>query len=192
MGREAVVDASCGGRSGRVRALLEAEGIILRRPLGLRIARESIRALTIEGGDLVGQADQGPFRLGLGAGEALKWKRALERPPPTLAEKMGLAPGMKVWTFGRLDGLELEGALAGTATVEPSEAAQGVARVDGPEAMAAVAALAPSPVWIVHAKGRATAFGDNAVRAVLRAEGWIDVKACAVSPTLSATRYRRR
>jgi hypothetical protein len=192
MGREAVVEASCAGRSGRVKAVLEAEGIILRRPLGLTLARGSIRALTIEGGDLVGQADQGPFRLGLGAGEALKWKRALERPPPTLAEKMGLSPGMKVWTFGLPDGPELEAALAGLAKVEPSEAVQGLARVDGPEAMAAVAALAPSPVWIVHGKGKATAFGDNAVRTVMRAEGWIDVKACAVSPILSATRYRRR
>ncbi len=58
--------------------------------------------------------------------------------------------------------------------------------------MEAVAALAPSPVWIVHGKGKAAVFGDNAVRAAMRAEGWIDIKACAVSETLSATRYKRR
>lgn len=192
MGREAFVEASYAGRSGKARALLEAEGIILRRPLGLTIARGSIRALTVEGGDLVGQAEQGPFRLSLGAGEALKWKGLLERPLPTLAEKLGLASGLAVWTFGTLDGPELEGALAGIASVGPSGAAQGIARVDGPEAMEAVAALAPSPVWIVHGKGRAATFGDTAVRAAMRAEGWIDVKSCAVSEALSATRYRRR
>ncbi len=192
MGREAFVEAAYAGRSGKAKALLEAEGIILRRPLGLTIARGSIRALTVDGGDLVGQADQGPFRLGLGAGEALKWKAMLEKPLPTLAEKMGLSPGMAVWTFGTLDGTELESALTGVASVGPSEAAQGLARVDGPDAMEAVAALAPSPVWIVHGKGKAAAFGDNAVRAAMRAEGWIDVKSCAVSETLSATRYRRR
>lgn len=192
MGREAFVEATYAGRSGRVKALLEAEGIILRRPLGLTIARGSIRGLTVDGGELVGHAEQGPFRLGLGAGEALKWKGMLEKPLPTLAEKMGLSPGMAVWTFGTLDGPELEGALTGIARVEASDAAQGVARVEGPEAMEAVAALAPSPVWIVHGKGRAVAFGDNAVRAAMRADGWIDVKSCAVSGTLSATGYRRR
>ena len=192
MGREAFVDAAYAGRSGKVRALLEAEGIILRRPLGLTIARGSIRALTVDGGDLVGQADQGPFRLALGAGEALKWKAMLEKPLPTLAEKMGLSPGMAVWTFGTLDGPELEEALAGVQSAEPEAAAQGVARVEGPEAMEAVAALAPSPVWIIHGKGKSAVFGDNAVRAAMRAEGWIDVKVSAVSETLSATRYRRR
>jgi hypothetical protein len=192
MGREAFVDAAYAGRSGKVRALLEAEGIILRRPLGLTIARGSIRALTVDGGDLVGQADQGPFRLALGAGEALKWKAMLEKPLPTLAEKMGLSPGMAVWTFGALDGRQLEEALAGVESVEPEAAAQGVARVEGPEAIEAVAALAPSPVWIIHGKGKSAVFGDNAVRAAMRAEGWIDVKVSAVSETLSATRYRRR
>ena len=59
MGREAVVEASCAGRSGRVKAVLEAEGIILRRPLGLTLARGSIRALTIEGGDLSGRPTRG-------------------------------------------------------------------------------------------------------------------------------------
>ena len=84
---------------------------------GLTIARGSIRALAVDGGDLVGQAEQGPFRLGLGAGEALKWKAALEKPLPTLAKKMELSPGMAVWTFGTLDGPELESVLAGSASV---------------------------------------------------------------------------
>ena len=192
MGREAFVEAAYAGRSGKAKALLEAEGILLRRPLGLTIARGSIRALTVDGGDLVGQADQGPFRLGLGAGEALKWKAMLEKPLPTLAEKLGLSPGMAVWTFGVLDGAELGEALAGVERVAPDLAAQGIARVEEPEAMEAVAALAPSPVWIIHGKGKATAFGDTAVRTAMRAEGWIDVKSCAVSESLSATRYRRR
>ena len=192
MGREAFAEASYAGRSGKAKALLEAEGIILRRPVGLTIARASIRALVVDGGDLVGQAEQGPFRLSLGAGEALKWKANLEKPLPTLAEKMGLEPGQAVWTFGVLDGPELEGALAGVSSAEPDAAAQGVARVEGPEAMEAVAAIAPSPVWIIHGKGKAALFGDNAVRSAMRAQGWIDIKACAVSETLSATRYRRR
>lgn len=192
MGKEAFAEASYAGRSGKAKALLEAEGIILRRPLGLTIARASIRALTVDGADLCGQAEQGPFRLTLGAGEALKWKANLEKPLPTLAEKMGLAPGMAVWTFGALDGPELEAALAGIASAEPDTAAQGVARVDGPEAMEAVAAVAPSPVWIVNGKGKTGTFGDNAVRSAMRAEGWIDIKVSAVSETLSATRYRRR
>ncbi len=192
MGREAFVEVSYAGRSGKAKALLEAEGIIVRRPVGMRIARGSIRALAVEGGDLIGQAEQGPFRLSLGAGEALKWKANLEKPLPTLAEKMGVKPGLAVWTFGVLDGPELTRALAGTVDAQPDAAGLGVARVSGPEAVEAVQALAPSPVWIVQDKGKGAAFGDNAVRAAMRAGGWIDTKACAVSETLSATRYSRR
>ena len=160
--------------------------------MALTITRGSIRALSVEGGDLTGQADQGPFRLSLGAGEALKWKAMLERPLPTLAAKLGLSPGLPVWTFGPLDGPDLVEALTGVVEVAPEKAMLGLARVTGPEAMEAVCVLAPSPVWIIHDKGKAAVFGDAAVRTTMRAAGWIDAKACAVSATLSATRYHRR
>ena len=192
MGREAFAEVSYAGRSGKAKVLLEAEGIIARRPVGMTIARASIRALAVEGGDLTGQADQGPFRLSLGAGEALKWKANLDRPLPTLAGKMGLRPGLAVWTLGPFEGSELVEALTGVVPVTPEQAVLGVARVTGPEAAEAVAACAPSPVWIVHDKGRAAVFGETAVRTAMRAAGWIDSKACAVSATLSATRYGRR
>ncbi|ADL00141.1 hypothetical protein [Brevundimonas subvibrioides] len=192
MGREAFAEVSYAGRSGKAKVLLEAEGIIARRPVGMTIARASIRALAVEGGDLTGQADQGPFRLSLGAGEALKWKANLDRPLPTLAAKMGLRPGLAVWTLGPFEGSELVEALTGVVPVTPEQAVLGVARVTGPEAAEAVAACAPSPVWIVHDKGRAAVFGEAAVRTAMRAAGWIDSKACAVSATLSATRYGRR
>jgi hypothetical protein len=50
-----------------------------------------------------------------------------------------------------------------------------------------------APFWIVHGKGKAAAFGDNApVRALMRGRGFIDTKVSAVSDALSATRYVRR
>lgn len=192
MGREAFVEASYAGRSGKAKALLEAEGIILRRPLGLTIARGSIRGLIVEGGDLTGQAEQGPFRLTLGAGEALKWKTLLEKPLPTLAEKMGIRSGTLVWTFGALRGPELEAALGGVPQVGPGFANLHIVRAESAEELEAAMMFSPSPVWVVHGKGKSAAFGDNAVRAWMRDAGWVDVKSCAVSNTLSATRYRLR
>lgn len=192
MGREAFVEVSYAGRSATAKALLEPEGIVIRRPIGLTIRRDAIRALAVQGGDLTGQGDQGPFRLSLGPGEALKWKSNLEAPLPTLAEKMGLKPGLMVWRFGDLDIPEIRGALSGTVDMVSDAATLGVARVVAAGDIDAVIASSPSPVWIVNDKGRDVAFGDAAIRSAMRRAGWIDTKSCAVSAGLSATRYRRR
>jgi hypothetical protein len=194
MGREAIADVDYAGRRGRAKVLLESDALIVRAPVAARIARADLTSVKVVGDALILDAPDGPLSLVLGAVAAGRWLKAVNTPPPTLAAKLGLDAGAPVWTWGDLEDPALVLALVETRRVAAAEARLGLARV-GSEADLAAAlttfADAPGPLWIVHGKGR-SAFGDNAVRAVMRAGGWIDSKVCAVSETLSATRYGRR
>ena len=60
--------------------------------------------------------------------------------------------------------------------------------------VAALAAAKQHPnlfLWCVCGRGSAAEMGDTAIRAMLREQGDVDSKSCAVSSGLTATRYRR-
>jgi hypothetical protein len=195
MGREAVTTATYDGRTDEAKVLLESQGILLRAPFSLTLPRDGISGLTVQGEALTGQGPRGPFELMLGAVEAGRWKTALEKPLPTLAEKLGLKPGVTVWTAGDVGGPELTGALNGVERVAVEGASLLI--VQAADEGALKTALAASegstaPFWIVHGKGKAAAFGEAPVRALMRGRGFIDTKVSAVSDALSATRYVRR
>jgi len=195
MGREALAWIEYAGRSGEAKALLEGDEVVLRAPVSMRIPRAEIFDLAQDGDDLTGRGPEGSFRLSLGAGEAGKWKAALEKPAPTLAQKLGLKGDVAVWTSGAFDTPELAAALDGIPRAEPDVADLRLVRA---ESLAALmrgleeGADSTAPVWIIHGKGRQAALGDNAVREAMRGAGYVDVKASAVSATLSATRYVKR
>lgn len=48
-----------------------------------------------------------------------------------------------------------------------------------------------APIWIVYEKGAKAAFGESAVRSLMRHAGYRDNKVSAISDALSATRYAR-
>ena len=195
MGREIVASATYDGRSGEVKALLESQGIILRAPMSLTIPRDGISGLSVEGEALVGQGPRGMFELGLGAVGAGKWKAALEKPLPTLADKLGLKAAMAVCVIGDADSPELTAALAGVVAAPPEQA--GLVIVCATDAEGLVQALeriagSAAPVWVVHGKGKDATFGEAPVRALMRERGFIDTKVSAVSARLSAIRFSRR
>lgn len=195
MGREAMTTATYDGRTDEAKVLLESQGILLRAPFSMTLPRDGIGGLVVEGDILIGQGPRGPFELVLGAVEATKWKAALEKPLPSLADKLGLKPGVTVWTAGDVGGAELAGALKGvTRTSVDAAFLLMIHAVDKDALNTALAASAGSaaPVWVIHGKGRATAFGEASVRALMRERGFIDTKVSAVSEVLSATRYTRR
>lgn len=195
MGREAVTTATYDGRTDEAKALLESQGILLRAPFSLTIPRAGISGLNVEGEALTGQGPRGLFELGLGAIEAGKWKAALEKPLPTLADKLGLKPGVTVWTAGDLSGPELGAALADAERAGPEVASLLVVHASDAEALSAAleaSAGSAAPLWVIHGKGKAAAFGEGPVRALMRERGFIDTKVSAVSAALSATRYARR
>lgn len=195
MGREARADAEYDGQAGESRILLEGEGLILRGAVKARIARDAVRDLTVDGDVLAGQGPKGDFRLAIGAVEAGRWKAALEKPAPGLAEKLGLKPGVSVWAHGEGEAPELWAALADAPRAGPDDAGLRLALAETEAALETALAASEgsgAPIWVIHGKGPKAAFGDNAARTFMRARGYVDVKASAVSQTLSATRYVRR
>lgn len=193
MGREAEGRALWDGQDGAVRALLESDALILRGGVKARLARAGLAGWRAEGDALHLTADGRPLVLQLPAGEAARWVKALDRPLPTLAGKLGLAPGMPVAVLGDAPP-EVTMALAGCAAVPLAGAAMVIAVLAAPEDLAAAldATQRGVPVWCIHGKGKAAAVGEAAVRAAFRDAGWIDTKTSAVSAAWTATLYRPR
>ncbi len=195
MGRDSETIAQWQGQTAEVRAVLESTEIILRGGIKARVPRAGIVAMSVDQGWLTLTTDQGPLILELGEAEAARWLKALQKPVPTLAQKLGVSAGCPAFVFGALDDADLIAALDGARAASVAEAGVLVAVLDAPGDLDAAFAVALSSpelmLWCVYTKGRASVT-DAMVRGYLRERGYIDSKACAVSVRLTATRYGRR
>lgn len=195
MGREVEAQAQYRGETGMVRALLESDALILRGEVRARIARGGITGWTADVDDLRMHTADGPLVLTMGGAEAAKWVAALNKPLPTLAQKLGVA-GQTVWLLQPVEDTSLSAVLAGVAPVDVAQATLGIAVLRSPrdlDDLLAVCAAHPAlPVWAINEKGPRASLPESAIRTALRAAGLIDTKACAVSARLSATRYQKR
>jgi hypothetical protein len=190
MGREAEGQAVWRGQSGAVKAYLESDGIILRGELRGRFLRGALMDWRIEGEDLCLVAEGEPLVLTLGAKEAGAWVRALERPVPGLAEKLGVSGERPALVIGGPMPEALAVALAGRTG---GAAAVIVAVLTGPgdlERALAEGQATGLKVWCVHGKGKGAVVTDAAVRAAFRGAGWMDIKTSAVDEAWTATLYR--
>jgi hypothetical protein len=198
MGREAQGEGCCGAESGPVKALLEANEIVLRGAIRRRFERGQIQALCVSGDRLSFRVAEEDVSLELGAKEAAAWLRKLSTPPPSLADKLGIGPDRKALLFGEMPDPVLREALRGFETKVAGEAVLALAVVTSAVAFAEVIAAyrkvmpAEAPLWIVHPKGAKASLKEAEVRAALRGLGFIDTKSCGVSETFTATRYARR
>jgi hypothetical protein len=193
MGREAEGHAVWRGASGAVKAYLESDGIILRGEVRGKLPRAGLMDWRVEGEDLCLRSGGELLVLTLGAKEVAAWVRALEKPAPSLAQKLGVTAEARAWVMGGPATEELAVAVSGAEASAPEDAAIIVAVLSGPGDLTAALAAGQRHglrVWCVYGKGRAAAVGDAAVRAAFRAAGWMDIKACAVSERWTATLYR--
>jgi hypothetical protein len=193
MGREAEGHAVWNGDSGAVRAYLESDGIALRGEVRAKLRRDLLSDWRVEGDDLCLRADGAALVLTLGAKEAAAWVRALDKPMPSLAAKLGVSREARAWMIGGPTPEEIAVAVAGAALPGPDGAALIVAVLTGPGDLAAALAAGQASglrVWCVHGKGKGAAVGDAAVRGAFRAVGWMDIKTSAVSEAFTATLYR--
>ena len=198
MGREAEGHAQFRGASGAVKAYLESDGITLRGEVRGKLPRAGLMGWRIEGEDLCLQSGGEPLVLTLGAKEAAAWIKALEKPLPSLASKLGVSAVARAWVIGGPAPEELAVAISGAVAAGPKDAAVIVAVLSGPGDLEAALAAGQAQglrVWCVYGKGKSVAVGgaavgDAAVRAAFRAAGWMDIKACAVSEAFTATLYR--
>jgi hypothetical protein len=193
MGREAEGHAVWHGVSGAVRAYLESDGITLRGEVRAKLRRDGLMDWRVEGEDLCLRSGGEALVLTLGAREAAAWVKALDRPAPSLAAKLGVSGSSRAWAIGGPPPEEVAVAMAGAAAAGPDGAALILAVLTGPEDLATALAAGRSSglrVWAVHGKGKAAAVTDAEVRAAFRAAGWMDIKTSAVSDAFTATLYR--
>ncbi|HEX7659236.1 MAG TPA: hypothetical protein VF444_07125 [Pseudonocardiaceae bacterium] len=194
MGRETVTTAEWRGARAEVRALLESQEIILRGAIRARIPRSDVNAVTVSGDELRVMAGDEPLVLALGASEAASWASALRKPPPSLAEKLGVSTAKPAYVWGSPDDQSLREALVGAVTDKPTDASVIVAVIADEADLDAIFALARSapnlPLWCVYPKGRGGP--DAVIRDYLRSRGYVDTKTSAVSDRLTAMRYKRR
>jgi hypothetical protein len=195
MGREVEANAQFRGMSGLARVLLESDALILRGAVRARVLRAELTGWRVDGDDLCLQTPEGPMMLTMGRIEAAKWIKALDKPLPDLAQKLGLAGGL-IWVLTAIDDAVLEAALAAGAMATGAAATLGLAVVRNADDLQLVLAIHRShpdlPIWVANIKGPKATVGESAVRTALRAAGMIDTKACAISQTLSGTRYQKR
>jgi hypothetical protein len=194
MGREAKGLAVWRGQSGAVKALLESDALILRGKIRATLPRSGLAGWRSDGEDLGLLVDGEPLVLTLGAKEALAWVRALEKPVPTLASKLGVSAAARPWVMGGPMPEELAAAVVPVALPGPDGAAMIIAVMNAQEDLGAALAAGRAHglrVWCVHGKGKGAAVPDGAVRGHFRAAGWIDVKSSAVSAGFTATLYQQ-
>ena len=193
MGREAEAWVVLGGVAAQVKLLLESDVLILRKPFGLRIPRGDLTGALVQGEALLLQTPQGPLRADLGAAQAAAWAKALAKPPPTLAQKLGVSQQTPARAMTPLTDAAL---LAACADATVPDAAMGIAELPDLAALQALLAQMNTPglsaVWCVTRKGKAAPFPESTLREALRGAGWIDTKTAAVSAELTATRFNRR
>lgn len=193
MGREAEGQAVWRGVAGEVKALLESDGIILRGELRGKLPRAGLMDWRVEGEDLCLRSEGEPLVLTLGAKEAAAWVTALDKPLPSLAQKLGVSATARAWVIGGPMPEEIAIAVAGADAPGPERAVVIVAVLSGPGDLAQALAAGQASglrVWCIHGKGRGAAVGDAAVRAAFRGAGRMDIKTSAVSEGYSATLYR--
>lgn len=192
MGREALVHAEVGDEAGEVKALLEAQELILRGDIRRRFPKAMMTDLRVEGPVLLFSCNGETVALSLGSKAAEAWARAIATPPPSLRAKLGLDKRAKALLIGVCDDPTLAEALDGALVDDVEEASMAIARIDAEEDLPkAQAACGTLPLWVVYPKGKTAQFGDTAIRTALREAGWRDTKSCAVSDRLTATRYNR-
>jgi hypothetical protein len=193
MGRQAEGHARFQGLDGAVTALLESDGIILRGEVRRKLPRAGLMDWRVDGEDLCLSSDGEPLVLTLGAKEAAAWVKALEKPLPTLAAKLGVSAAVRAWLIGGPAPEEVAVAISGAEAGGPHGAAMIIAVLSGPGDLEAALAAGQAHglrVWCVHGKGRGAAVADGVVRAAFRGAGWMDIKTSAVSDGWSATLYR--
>ncbi len=192
MGREAEAQVTFCGQSAAGKVLLEAEELVLRGAIKAQLLRADLTGFAVEGDDLLMLTPLGALRLTLGAAQAGLWLKALQKPAPSLAAKLGISPQSPACVIGDLSDAALMAALQGCISADallfvaelPDQAAFEAA-------LAVIARLPQARFWGVTRKGAAQGFSEADLRAQMRAAGFIDSKSCAVSALHSATRYGR-
>lgn len=193
MGAESPCTAQFGGQRSEGKALLETDHLIFRGTFRLSIPRKAITKADASDGTLRVTFPDGVADFELGQ-VAARWAEKI-RNPPSLLDKLGVKPNMRVAVLGVDDEAFLKALTSRTPDVarrKPKKDTELI--VFGANAVADLARLASlracltsaGAIWVVHTKGKAAAFKDVDVFAAAKKAGLVDVKVAAFSPTHTA------
>ena len=194
MGLELETTCTLSGKTFRVKALLESTELILRGELKRKLPLTALTHIKASATQLSFKAQGETITLALPAGKAATWAKKITSPLPSLAKKLGLSAEALAFVIGKTDDAELDAALKGNTTPTPQQAALFIAVTRDEAQLTAALKIygkAQAPLWLINVKGPKSVLGENTIRATLRALGFMDTKTCAVSATLSGTRYNR-
>lgn len=193
MGREATAIAHWRGETGPVRVHLDSNALDLKGAIRLSIPRAAIADPRAEAGSLTLSANGESLAIDMPEADAARWCAALLKPVPTLTEKLGIAPDTPAFLIGETDDPALHAALSQGRAAMPEDAALLLAIVRGVTDLEPACALAGQRhIWILTGKGKHATVRESDLRAWLREAGFGDSKSCAVSQTLTGTRWQRR
>lgn len=193
MGREAEGQISYLGSAGTGKLLLEGAEVLCQGEVRLRLPRADILDYFADDGDLILTTAQGRLTATLGAKEAALWVKALAKPPPSLADKLGIGPGKAAFAAMPLRDTLLCDATKDHLTADVTLATMAVAEMfSDADLAAALSRIGDLPLWGVTVKGKASPFSDAQLRQAMRSLGYVDTKSCAVSDQMTATRWQRR
>jgi hypothetical protein len=163
VGAEARTTLRVGRQTFAGTALLETSELLFRGDTRLRIPLATITAVDVKNGALHVTHPDGVAVLGLGDAIAAKWAEKI-RSPRSLADKLGVKPGMVVAILGVddeavLTEVERKGATLVRGKV-PKDAPMVLWRIEKPAALAKLSSITKSiardgAIWVLHPRGDA-------------------------------------
>lgn len=193
MGAEAKATLRLGAERHPVTALLETDELLVRGEHRLRVPLADIREARVDGDALVIAHRAGEVVLELGERVAAAWLEKL-RNPRTLADKLGVKPGMRVALLGVSDAAARAQLVARGATLVDGDVPPGtpmvILRVSAPAELAPLERLAQriardGAIWVVHPRGQRDV-ADTVIFAEGRKAGLVATKVARFSDTDSA------
>jgi hypothetical protein len=192
MGAEAVCTVRAGGEAAEAMVLLETDEVIVRQPLKLRLPFHDITKISVDGDELVlVTKSHGAVAIVLGEKVAARWADKIQN-PPTLADKLGLKPGLTTKLVG-VDAKELGIDVEPPKKGRPADVLLYAA--DTPKHLAKIDALMRDvadrgALWIVFRKGGAEPTENDVIAAGRKAK-LTDSKVARWSATHTALRFVR-
>ena len=193
MGAESQCTVQFGKQRSEGKAQLETDHLLFRGTFRLKIPRKAITKLDADAGTLRVTFPEGTALFELGP-SAAKWADKI-RNPPSLLDKLGVKPGMRVAVLGMDDESFLDQIAARTTDVARRTPKKDTDIVFfGADDVADLARLEKlrgyltpaGAIWVVHAKGKGAAFRDTDVFAAAKHAGLVDVKVASFSATHTA------
>ena len=193
MGSESQCTVRFGKQRSEGKAQLETDHLLFRGTFRLKIPRTAITKLDADDTTLSVTFPEGTALFELGS-SAAKWAEKI-RNPPSLLDKLGVKPEMRVAVLGIDDESFLEQLAARTSDVASRTPKKDTEIIFfGAAAVADLArleklrsSLTPAgAIWVVHPKGKTAAFKDIDVFAAAKKAGLVDVKVASFSATHTA------